>query len=173
MTSTNEAETQSHIKVYFRHLWATLAQAPFTHGTWLYLAIVLVGVAGATWFIPTFNGNETSPETLGIYVLGILIAIFADALLIWKKSSDDVIAETVLFLSFLLSFAVAYFSAKADVVDLDGNHTRHWRPCAELVLYSVLALAVIMWAMLIVVEPPFNNQATQKPPSAANLSGGR
>ena len=156
---------------YLRHLWTTLAEAPFTSGTWLYLVIVVVGVAVATWLIPFINSSETSPETLGIYVIGILIAVFADALFLWKKSKDDAIAETIAAVSFALCFCVGFLSIKEQLFSPDGLPIKRWKPYGEFVLYLILVLSIFMWAMINVVEPRLDVAATQEPADFNRLSG--
>ena len=156
---------------YLKHLGATLAEAPFTAGTWLYLAIVVVGVAFATWAIPAMNSSETSAETLGIYVIGILIAVFADSLFLWKKSKDDVIAETVAVVSFLLCLLAGFLSVKEQLHSPEGLTSKRWRPYGEIALYAILTLSIFMWAMINVVEPRLDIAATQDPANFDGLSG--
>lgn len=171
-----ESETQrkpqnGRASFYFKHLWATMIDAPFAGGTWLYLVIVLVGVAVATWLIPFVNSSETSAETLGIYVIGILVAVFADSLFLWKKSKDDLIAETMISLSFILCFVVGFLSIKEQFQTADGVIGKRWRAYSECFLYLILAISILMWAMINVVEPRLVNPATDKLAAYSNLNG--
>lgn len=159
------------IQNYAKHLWTTLAEAPFTSGTWLYLVIVVVGVAVATWLVPSINASETSPETLGIYVIGILIAVFADALFLWKKAKDDVIAETIAAVSFVLCFVVGFLSLKEQFHAPGALPIKRWRPYGEAALYVILAVSILMWSMINVVEPRLDIAATQDPANFDGLSG--
>ena len=167
----HQSSRSGRARSYFRHLGETLVAAPVTPGTWLYLAIVLVGVAAATGVITAINASETSPETLGVYVIGILIAVFADALFLWKKSKDDVIAETIIIVSFVLSFVVGFLSVKEQFHAPDGAIGKRWRPYGEVILYLILLIAILMWAMINVVEPRLSVAATQEKPDYTHLSG--
>lgn len=170
----NDSQQSAHsgrVRDYVKHLGSTLREAPFTGGTWLYLAIVLAGGAAATWFIPSINSSETSAETFGIYVIGILIAVFADALFLWKKSKDDVIAETIIVVSFVLSLVVGFLSVKEQFHTPEGVPGKRWRSYGELCIFLILLISILMWAMINVVEPRLNIAATDKPANYTQLNG--
>jgi hypothetical protein len=169
--STKHPSFKARVKSYFKHVWATFIEVPFTAGAWFYFVIVGLGVAAATWTIPSINGSETHAETLGIYVIGILVSVFADALFLWKKSKDDVIAESIAIVSCFLVVGAAYLSVKEDFYIAGGTPSKRWRHYAEFWLYLILMLSILMWAMINVVEPRLTVAATHEPAGYNNLSG--
>lgn len=132
---------------------------------------MLAGVAAPTWIVPTWNGSETTPETLGLYVVGIALSVFADALIKWKRGDNDQVTETILVVSFILGFFVLYNSVKGSTRNDEGMPVRDWRPFAELCLYICLFFYTAMWAMLIAVDPPFRNPAVEGAPAKEDLPG--
>jgi len=158
------------VRNYFKHIGSILIEAPFTAGTWIYLVIILVGGGAATWLIPFINSSETSAETLGIYVIGILIAVFADALFLWKKSKDDILAETIIVASIILSLAVGILSIKEQFHTPTGIDKR-WRPYSEIFIFFILLISIFLWAMLNVVEPKLTIGAIDSSADYSQLNG--
>jgi CDP-diglyceride synthetase len=159
------------LKIYFSRLGSALSEAPFSAGTWIYSAIVFVGIAAASWFIPFINSADTSAETLGIYVIGILIAVFADSLFLWKNSTHDDIAETIIVTSFLLCLLVGYFSVKVPFINSEGETVKRFRSYSEFFIFLILIISILMWAMINAVDPRLNIAATNNSAEYSQLSG--
>lgn len=83
-----------------------------------YTIFTLVGVAWASFAIPSINKSEINPETIGIYVIGVLITVTLDAILYFIDKRDGAsspnnernIAGLACCLSFLLIIAASILS---------------------------------------------------------------
>ena len=135
----------------------------------LYSFLVLAGVAWASFAIPNWNAGETTPETLGIYVIGILITVFADALMILIQGGDHnrierAIAVVVAMCAFTVLVIASFFSIRPTQMENSVRVMGEWRPFSDAVLFLLLAIAVAMSLVLTGFDaklPP--NGALDKP----------
>lgn len=119
----------------------------------LYSCFVFVGVGWASFAIPVWNGSNITPETLGIYVVGILVTVMADGLMVWKKGSDEnryeqAIAVLVTTLSLVSLVLASLFSTKSSHVEDSRLVLDDWRYLANPVLIFLLILATTMSLVL-------------------------
>jgi hypothetical protein len=109
-----------------------------------YILMTLVGVGWASWEIPILNNNETSPETLGIYVIGFLVTVGLDALLTWKRTGDDNRYEQAIATAFMALSAIFLIVASILSIKTHGS----WRCSAEPLLGIILIIAIGMSLVL-------------------------
>lgn len=124
----------------------------------LYSVFVFVGVGWASFAIPAWNGSETTPETLGIYVIGILITVIADGLIILIKGSDEnrleqAIAVAVTIVSIISLVLASVFSTKSSHVEDSARMLEDWRCLANQALVVLLVLATTMSLVLTGFDP--------------------
>ena len=133
----------------------------------LYLALVLMGAAFATWGIPSFNReNDQGLDVLGIFVIGVLIPLFADALIliVKKEAVEQAIAGYTMILTiFLFGFALVFSlktfpSGHASTSSEDG----HWKCFALPVLWITLAIALLANLALSGIDPKLGLGPLQK-----------
>jgi len=159
---------KTRLNSFALEVWRVAQEAPFANGVWLYFVLVFVGVGWATFVISFYNKSDVTPETLGTFSLGILIAVFADAMFAWKKGLNDRVAQAVMVLSLLLTIWASYLSVK-NYTDVDGKAV--WKFGAESLLWLVLLLAVWLWGMMLVVDPRLSIPALQGNPAINSLKG--
>ncbi|MDY0977716.1 hypothetical protein SOM61_22395 [Massilia sp. CFBP9012] len=144
----------------------------------LYLVLTLVGVAWASYAIPAINGSDTSAETLGIYVIGVLIAVTLDSFVYLvnqggsseSNSNGRVIAGICFGIGFLLIVWASFLSiavqpeavpntaslkdtAMASAAGVTGTVTavtdqKRWRWGAHAFLILILLIAILMSLIL-------------------------
>jgi vacuolar-type H+-ATPase subunit I/STV1 len=151
----------NHVRV----MWATCIQGLFSGPGMLYMALVVVTCGWATYYLPTINGTHTSPETLGVYVISLLVTLFAEALFTWKKGVEDRVALTIMVLSVVLGIVAMFLSSK--VTSAQG--VRDWLPFAQGALIAVLVFTLVLWLALNAVDPKLPNPVTTKRPSTASF----
>ena len=123
----------------------------------MYITFTLIGVAWATWGIPSINKSDTTPETLGVYVIGFLVTVLLDALISWKKNGDDKKYEQAISVVFMVgSLALivwaSFLSLKSTVV-IDSNVTEQWKMFAAPFLLLIFSLAILMSLVLTGIDP--------------------
>ena len=182
--SAMTAPEPDDIRLYFKTLWSILKAAPTTDGTLLYLAIIVVGCGAVTWLIPEANESERSPETLGVFVIGILITVFAEAMFLWKKGNSkthNYVSQTAMGATFLLAFFAYYLSVKHVKHVQEGKNVegpsaapiKDWVNYSVPTLWAILILAILLWAMISAADPRFKNVSTEQSPIIKNLANGR
>ncbi len=163
--------TTAEMKAFCQELKSKLVagiRAPF--GV-LYLFIVLGGVALASFKIPEWNGTELSPETLGIYVIGILVAVLADSIMMMFKSYRDdklmevAVAVVITLTSLLLIYLATIFSMKSSHLEDSKHILGDWRPHAKSMLALLLFAAVLMSLILTGYDSKIDISALDRPPA--------
>lgn len=119
----------------------------------LYIALTFIGVGWASWAIPTLNESETSPETLGIYVIGFLITVMLDSVIAWKKSGvgsefEQAIAAIFMVISLLLIIGSSIFALKTFSVSSDKVRIGEWKFGSSPLLLVVLIFTILMSLVL-------------------------
>lgn len=161
--------TADERKAFYFEFGSKLSAGLHSASAVLYSFLVLGGVAWASFAIPNWNAGETTPETLGIYVMGILITVFADALMILIKGGDNnriegAIAVAVAILAFTALVAASFFSIRPSKMENSLRMMGEWRAFSNAVLFFLLAFAVTMSLVLTGFDaklPP--NGALDKP----------
>lgn len=156
----NSLPALERIKQHAILMWRTCLQGLFSGSGLLYLALTVGGVGWATYFVPTINDSEISPETLGIYVTGLIVTLFAEALFTWKKGKEDSVAITVMVASLILGVVAMHFSTKGMIISAAGVAEKTWKPSAQLVLFVVLLFAILFWLALNAVDPKLDTPVT-------------
>ena len=121
----------------------------------IYVAATVLGVGWATWGIPLINGSETSPETLGIYVIGILFTVLLDSMVLWKKRSPEDGNEFAIgMLGMLFSGAMIIISSRFSV-KFSGikNEERNWSDHSYWVLYLIFFISILISIVLTGIDP--------------------
>lgn len=119
-----------------------------------YIFVVGAGVALASFYIPAWNGSHISPETLGIYVIGILIAVMADSFILMMKSYRDkknvefAIAVLFTLFSLILIFLATLLSTKDSFLDDSKHVLTDWWSWSNEVLGFLLVISVVMSLIL-------------------------
>lgn len=144
--------THDEVELFIFELQTKFREGVRSPDALLYVVITLVGVGLATWAIPAYNRAHTSPETLGIYVIGFLVTVFLDAMFTWKRKGaenkyEQAIAVLCMCLALLLIVLASYFSVKTTSpqtpeVDLI------WKACAYPVLWLCFLASVLMALVL-------------------------
>ena len=124
----------------------------------LYIALMLIGVAWASWGIPSLNESETTPETFGIYVIGFLVTVMLDAIVTWKKKGNDnpyeqAIAVIFIVVSLLLVIGASSLSLKTFHMDPDKTRVGEWKNFATPSLFFVFICAIAMSLVLTGIDP--------------------
>lgn len=119
----------------------------------LYSCLVLAGVGCASFAIPVWNEAAITPETLGIYVVGILVTVMADGLMIWKKGGDEnpkeqAIAVLVIIVSLFSLILATLFSTKSSSIVDTKRVIGDWHTAANYVLGLLLILSIAMTLVL-------------------------
>ena len=145
--------TRGELKAFFGEFGSKLRAGVRSPTGLVYIVFVLGGVGWASFLIPVWNGSAITPETLGIYVVGILVTVMADGLMIWKKRSDEnpyeqAIAVSVIVLSIILLFLASMFSTKSSHVEDSKRVLDDWRCFANPALSTLLILATTMSLVL-------------------------
>lgn len=157
------------IEKYFKGLWSACMVGLMSGPGILYLVLTAGGVGWISYFLPTINGSEKSPETLGVYVIGLVISLFAEAMFEWKKGKADSLSETVMVCAVIFGLSAFLLSTKASVVDSHGSMQKDWHANAQLWLCFVLFLTILLWLALNPIQTKFKNPAIQQPASASSL----
>lgn len=116
----------------------------------VYIVVTLVAVAWASWGIPSINNSETSPETLGIFVIGLLISVMLDALIVaWKHKSLNSSYETAVLVtaglsSFIMIVFASYFSIKPLNLEVTPHQREGWKEFAMPALLFFLAVSIVL-----------------------------
>jgi L-asparagine transporter-like permease len=123
----------------------------------LYISLMLTGVAWATWFIPSVNKSETSPETLGVYVIGFLVTVGLDALVSWKKNGEEkkyeqAISAVFIVISVVLIICASILSMKTPN-EPNSTELASWKPWASQLLFLIFCVAVFMSLSLSGIDP--------------------
>lgn len=142
----------------------------------LYSVLVLVGVAWASFAIPNLNAGETTPETLGIYVIGILVTVFADALMIYARGGDQnrleqAIAVAVMSIALILLVIASFFSVKSSHFENSIKVLNGWRCMSNPVLFLLLAISIALSLLLTGFDPELPNGALDTPIDAVQDRG--
>lgn len=151
--------TREELNLFWFELVSRFRSGVRSPAGFLYVSFTLIGVAWASWGIPWLNRAETSPETLGIYVIGFLITVLLDALITWKKKGNDnpyeqAIAAIFLVISLLLVIFSSYLSVKNFKLELNPpREVGAWKRWAQPLLYTCLTCAVIMSLVLSGIDP--------------------
>jgi hypothetical protein len=119
----------------------------------IYIAITLLGVGWASWTIPYLNDSETSPETLGIYVIGFLITVMLDSIIAWKKSGvggkyEEAIAGIFMVISLFLIMLSSLFAIKSFHVTPEKVRVGEWRSWSTSILFLALGVTIYMSLVL-------------------------
>lgn len=142
--------TQEELKIFFEELWSKFRSGVRSPEGVVYIAVTLIGVAWASWGIPSINNSETSPETLGIYVIGFLIAVALDsAMIAWKhknsSSSYEIAILTIIGLtSFVMIFLASNFAIRPVDLELKPPQRVGWKPGSMELLGLFLSIAILM-----------------------------
>ena len=150
--------TRDEVKAFFDEFGSKLRAGVRSPTGLVYSVFVLGGVGWASFAIPVWNGSVITPETLGIYVVGILVTVMADGLMIWRKGSDEnryeqAIAVSVIVLSVILLFLASLFSTKSSHVEDSKRVLEDWRCLANPALITLLILATTMSLVLTGFDP--------------------
>lgn len=126
----------------------------------IYISFTLVGIGWASWFIPTYNESEISPETFGIYVIGFLITVMLDAIMVWKKSgvgneNEQAISGIFMVMSFLLLIGTSWLSVKSFHLDINKARVGEWKNYASPLLSVVLVFTIAMSLVLTGIDSNF------------------
>jgi hypothetical protein len=135
--------------------------------SFLYLACTLLGVGWASYAIPAINKSEISAETLGIYVIGVVISVTLDALLILIAQKGDIdgnsngraIAALFWVLGIVLTVWASFLSISpgdalaptvgipaASLTHIEAHKKWHWG--AEFFLCFILFVSIAMSLIL-------------------------
>ncbi|VTU38504.1 hypothetical protein [Variovorax sp. PBL-E5] len=144
--------THEEVKLFFYELSAKFRDGVRSPDAFLYVVFTLVGVGWATLAIPKINSSHTSPETVGVYVIGILVTVLLDGMLTWKSKGGDnkyghAIAVLCMCVSLLLIVVVSYFSANKSPPTAPGGEPI-WKACSYPVLCASFVLSVLMALVL-------------------------
>jgi len=141
----------------------------------LYIGLVLGGVAWASFAIPNLNAGETTPETLGIYVIGILVTVIADALMILIKGGDQNpleqgIAVAVVIIALGALMLASLFSLRSSHFENSTKILHGWRCLADQVLFLLLAISIALTLLITGFDSKLPNSVIDRPVSAVKDS---
>lgn len=150
--------TRESIRLFWYELRSKFRGGVRSPAGFIYISLTLIGVAWASWGIPSINNSQTSPETLGIYVIGFLITVMLDAIITWKKKGNDnyseqTIAGLFIVLSLLLTIAASVLSLKTVHIGTDNTRIENWKSGATPLLFSILIGAIAMSLVLTGIDP--------------------
>jgi hypothetical protein len=121
----------------------------------IYIVFTIIGVAWASYAIPAINRSELSPETLGIYVIGFVISVILDAMILWKKGSENkyevAISITFMIASIIFLPVASYLSLKS--FKADSGEPGTWRAGAEPLLVALFVCTIFMSLVLTGLNP--------------------
>lgn len=140
--------TSNEWKGFWDEIWSKFVDGIRATGAKLSLVITACGIAAVTWGLPHLNRSDTSPETLGIYVLGFIIPLFCEAFLLVKdenRSFDGAVAEWTCIFLFVLWTLAFWLSLKTNFPQpaTDAPHSKsEWRWGASGFLLFLLVLSL-------------------------------
>lgn len=150
--------TNEEISLFFFELKSKFRSGLRSPAGFLYISLTLIGVAWASWGIPSINNSETSPETFGIYVIGFLVTVMLDAIITWKKKGNDnpyeqAIAGLFIVFSMLLAIGASALSLKSIHIEPDKTRVEAWKYGATPFLFIILICAITMSLVLTGIDP--------------------
>lgn len=158
MSNNNSIFTREEISLFFFELKSKFRGGVRSPAGPLYISLMLMGVAWASWGIPSINETETSPETFGIYVIGFLVTVMLDAIVTWKKNGNDnpyeqTIAMVFMVVSVLFIICASFLSVKTFHIELDKTRVGEWKSFATPVLFIVFICTIAMSLVLTGIDP--------------------
>lgn len=154
--------TREEMSLFLYELKSKFRDGIRSSAGFLYISLTLIGLAWASWGIPSLNYSETSPETLGIYVIGFLISVMLDAMVTWKKKGSEnpyeqAIAVIFMVTSLLLVILASVFSLKTfhlEIVPTKVSEWKgEWKTGATAILAFSLCCAISMSLVLTGIDP--------------------
>lgn len=167
MTKSATRITKAELSLFWFELSSKFWGGFRTINSLLYLFFTLMGVGIASWGIPVANGSEISPETLGIYVIGFLIAVGLDALYVLispkagsgNNSLERVIAGLFTMFAALLTIWAWYLSTTITLPEsraVTGSvheTVKQWRFAANYWLSLTLGIGILMSITIAGIDP--------------------